>query len=115
VRPRFRLPTAAGNPVSLIGAAIATAMAVLFVALFALELFGYLTNPYIGLLTFVAVPAVFVLGLALIPLGAWRASRRSAVEQDWPVIDLRQPHQRRVIFAVTTLTLVNLLIVSLGA
>ena len=50
--------------------AIATAMATVFLGLAALHLAGYLTNPYIGLLVFVAVPAVFFVGLVLIPLGA---------------------------------------------
>ena len=63
MRMPLRIPAAARNPLSFVGAAIATAMAALFVSLFVLELLGYLTNPYIGLLVFVAVPAVFVVGL----------------------------------------------------
>ena len=70
---RIDLPSAARNPISLAGAAIATAMAVLFLVLLALEAAGQLRNPYLGLLLFVAVPAVFLLGLLLIPLGIWRA------------------------------------------
>ena len=69
---RIDLPSAARNPISLAGAAIATAMAVLFLVLLALEAGGQLRNPYLGLLLFVAVPAVFLLGLLLIPLGIWR-------------------------------------------
>jgi hypothetical protein len=115
---RFDLPSAARNPISLIGAAIATAMAIVFLALLGLELGGQLTNPYIGLLLFVAVPAVFVFGLALIPIGIWRQHRRVAAgfaEGDWPVIDLRLPRTRSVIFTVAILTFVNVLIVSLAA
>lgn len=91
-------------------------MAVLFLALFLLELFGLLTNPYIGLLVFVAVPAVFLFGLLLIPIGAWRTARRRPGETpEWPVIDLRSEHQRAVAVGVLALTMVNLLIVSLAA
>jgi hypothetical protein len=111
------LPGAARNPVSLVGAAIATAMAVVFLALFVLELLGYLTNPYVGLLVFIVVPALFVLGLLLIPFGAWWDGRRRRNGQapEWPIIDLRNPHQRTVLIAVLTLTLVNVVLVSIAA
>ena len=106
------------NAVSLVGVAIATAMAALFLTLATLQFFGYLTNPYIGLLVFVAVPTVFVLGLLLIPAGAWWAKRRAPIGSepaDWPVIDLRNARQRTVVFAVFALTVVNLAIVSVAA
>ena len=115
---RFDLPSAARNPLSLIGVAIATATAVVFLVLLALEMGGQLRNPYLGLLLFVAVPAVFLLGLLLIPLGIWRRRRRFApgrAPEEWPVIDLRLPRTRTVIFAVSMLTFVNVLIVSLAA
>src|SRR5829696_4824543 len=114
---RIDLPSAIRNPISLIGAGVTTAMAIVFVVLLALEIGGQLTNPYIGLLLFVAVPAVFVLGLLLIPIGAWRHRRRLAqgIDEDWPVIDLRLPRTRSVIFGVAMLTVVNVLIVSLAA
>ncbi len=115
---RFDLPSTVRNPISLIGAAITTAMAVVFLMLLALEMSGQLKNPYVGLLLFVAVPAVFAFGLLLIPLGTWRQHRRIAAgraEDDWPVIDLRLPHTRSVIVGVAVLTVVNVLIVSLAA
>jgi len=119
VRRIIRLPAAARNPVSLLGAAIAIAMAVLFLVLFLLEVLGYLTNPYIGLLVFLSVPALFVLGLLLIPVGVWWDARRrrrpSGEVQDWPVIDLRRPRQRSVVVGVLALTIVNLVIVSMAA
>jgi hypothetical protein len=115
---RFDLPSAARNPISLIGAAIATAMAIVFLGLLALELSGALVNPYAGLLVFVAVPALLVFGLLLMPIGVWRQHRRIAAglgEADWPVIDLRRPRTRSVIVGVAVITIVNLLIVSLAA
>lgn len=115
---RFDLPSATRNPISLIGAAITTAAAVVFLVLLALEMAGQLRNPYLGLLLFVAVPAVFIFGLLLIPVGAWRQRRRVAAglaDADWPVIDLRLPRTRSVIFSVGLLTLVNVMIVSLAA
>ena len=115
---RVDIPAMVRNPISLIGAAITTAMAIVFFALLALEMAGQLRNPYLGLLLFVAVPAVFIFGLILIPLGAWRQRRRvraGAADADWPVVDLRLPRTRSVIFGVAMLTCVNLVIVSLAA
>src|SRR5688572_21307936 len=115
----IRLPVAARNPVSLLGMAVATAMAVLFVVLVAVELLGWLTNPYAGLLMFVAVPALFVAALLLIPLGTWWTKRRDSgaagITPDWPVIDLRNPHTRSVLVGVLGLTIVNVVIVSMAA
>jgi NapC/NirT cytochrome c family, N-terminal region len=115
---RIDLPAMVRNPISLIGAAITTAMAIVFFALLGLELTGQLRNPYLGLLLFVAVPAVFIFGLILIPVGAWSQRRRvlaGEADADWPVVDLRLPRTRSVIFGVALLTCVNLVIVSLAA
>ena len=113
-----RLPDAARNPVSILGISVATAAAVVFLALLTLELAGYLTNPYVGLLVFVTVPAIFLAGLLLIPIGAWRASRRrrrGQADPEWPVIDLRDRRQRGTFAGIIALTVVNVAIVSMGA
>ena len=115
---RFDLPSAARNPISLIGVAIATAMAVVFLALLALEIGGQIDNPYLGLLLFIAVPAVFLFGLVLVPIGVWRQHRRIAAGRatdEWPVVDLRLPRTRVVIFTVALLTSFNVLLFSLAA
>ena len=57
---RVDLPSAMRNPISLVGAAITTALAIIFFVLLALELGGQLTNPYVGILLFVVVPAGLV-------------------------------------------------------
>ena len=114
----LRLPDATRNPLSLVGMAIATAMATVFLSLLLLELAGYLTNPYLGLLLFVAVPTLFVAGLVLIPIGAWIAARRrrlALADSEWPVLDLRSPRQRGILAGLLALTVVNLVIVSIGA
>jgi NapC/NirT cytochrome c family, N-terminal region len=115
---RLNLPSAARNPLSLVGVALATAMAAMFLVLLALETAGQLRNPYVGLLLFVAIPAVFLFGLMLIPVGTWRRRRRLALggePEDWPVVDFRMPRTRTVVFTVAVLTLVNLMIFSLAA
>jgi len=97
--------------------ALATAAAALFLVLFLLDSFGFLVNPYLGLLVFVTLPVVFLGGLLLIPIGAWRAARRRRLHPElpeWPVIDLRQPRQRTILGIVLSLTFANIVIVSLA-
>jgi hypothetical protein len=98
--------------------AIATARAIVFIGLAVLHFAGYLDNPYVGLLIFVAIPVLFVLALLLIPIGGWWSRRRERLHpgaSEWPVLDLRQPHQRAVLAAVLALTIVNVVIVSIAA
>jgi len=116
VRLSVHLPAAVRNPISLIGIVVATATAGVFLVLLALDLLGYLANPYIGMILFVVIPVAFVAGLLLIPIGVHRARRQApGVVHDWPVLDLRDPQKRSVVVAVLTLTFVNVLIVSIAA
>jgi hypothetical protein len=105
------------NAISLIGVALATIGAILFLTVFLIDLFGMHRNPYIGIVFFLLLPAIFLLGLALIPLGVWLDRRRQtgvlAVSQ-WPRLDLSDPVQRRATVAVLGLTVANLVIVSLA-
>jgi nitrate/TMAO reductase-like tetraheme cytochrome c subunit len=55
-----------------IGVVLTTASAVVFLVL----LFQPNNNPYFGIVVFVVIPAIFVLGLILIPIGLQLAARR---------------------------------------
>ena len=107
------------NPISLAGAVLVTVSAVVFFILYLIELLGYFRNPYAGLLVFVAVPAVFVLGLLLIPIGMiWERRRPGAAFEGarrWPLIDLNDPMQRRMTLFVAAATLANSLILSIAS
>src|SRR5262249_47360255 len=79
---------------------------------------GMLDNPYAGLVVFVALPALFRLGLLLIPIGV-RLERRAlqtdpTASVEWPVIDLRRADVRRNTLLIVTLTGVNIVIVLLA-
>jgi nitrate/TMAO reductase-like tetraheme cytochrome c subunit len=99
------------------GMAITTAAAVVFVALALAMLLGMLSNPYAGLVVFVLLPAIFVVGLLLIPVGM-RLQRKALAQgraaDDWPVIDFRHARTRRVALTVTALTAINVVIVLLA-
>ena len=105
----------ARHPISIAGAVLTTVSAVVFLALLAGLLLGLFDNPYAALVVFVAVPALFVLGLLLIPFGMWLERRRQLrhpeAVREWPVFDFRSPVTRRRVLMVVALTAVNVAIV----
>lgn len=105
------------HPLSILGAALVTVSALLFLIVYALELFGWHTNPYIGIAIFLVVPGIFVAGLLVIPLGIWleRRAARLGHPRRWPQVNLNNPHHLRVAAAVAVLTIINLAIVTLAA
>jgi len=107
------------HPVAIAGAIIATVFAAVFVALAIGLLAGlFVRNPYAGLVIFVAVPALFVAGLLLIPLGMRLERRRLRLKPEetaeWPVVDFRRARVRRTVLAITALTAVNVVIILLA-
>ena len=88
------------HQLAIAGVFITTVSGVVFLALLVAALIGLFDNPYAGLVVFVAVPAVFVLGLLCIPLGMWLQRRKLArnpdTVDDWPVFDFRVPSVRRM-------------------
>jgi nitrate/TMAO reductase-like tetraheme cytochrome c subunit len=108
------------NPISLLGGAITTAAGVTMVAYWLFELIGRPNeNPYLGIIFFLLLPALFVLGLILIPIGMYlrrRALYRSGqVPAEFPKIDFNDRIFRRGVDIVIVATIVNLLIVSLAS
>ena len=99
---------------------LTTISAVLFLVVFLADLFGLHTNPYLGIVFFLILPGLFLVGLFLIPIGAWIERRRRiagkpASEIQWPRIDLNDPVQRSRAVLVFALTMANVIIVSLAA
>jgi hypothetical protein len=108
------------NWVSYLGASLTTASAFVFLFVFFLELLGFHTNPYTGIVAFLILPALFVAGLLLIPAGMWTERRRQLAGRrperpEWPRIDLNDPPVRHAAFFVAVMTFVNVVIVSLAA
>jgi len=110
-----RFETLARHPLAIAGALITTASAVVFIALVIAELIGLLENPYSGLVVFIALPGVFLVGLLLIPLGMWleqrKLERHPEAAAGWPVIDLGKPVVRRRVLLFAALTGVNVIII----
>jgi nitrate/TMAO reductase-like tetraheme cytochrome c subunit len=69
---------------------------------------GNVSNPYIGLLTFIAIPIVFFAGLILIPIGIALGRRKAAAALN-PPVDRRAAWRRAGMF-FTIMTMANLVI-----
>ncbi len=99
---KLEVPQSAKNWVSLTGAMIA------FVALFLiifLLIVSWLTKTggtYLGLITFILLPSLLVLGLILIPVGMIISHKKKyEVARTWPIIDLnRRPHRNALMIFV---------------
>ena len=60
---------------TMVGALLATVAGCAWVLTLPTQVRGHASNPYIGILTFVMLPIVLGLGLALMPVGVWLAHR----------------------------------------
>src|SRR5260370_40009795 len=61
----------ANNPISLSGIGLTTASALILIGFSIIDVFGHggSTNPYVGIILNLWMPALFVLGVTLIPIG----------------------------------------------
>ena len=93
-----------------VGASIATVSAILIAILAIIDMAGSLHNPYVGILSFLVLPALFVFGLVLIPFGYLSARKRQT--RRLPVLDLNRDDVRLRVMLLTILTVVNVVIVA---
>jgi hypothetical protein len=108
---------ALSHPLAIVGVLVTTVSAVLFIVLMIAELLGMLENPYAGLVVLIAIPACFLMGLVLIPIGVALRRRqllRDHQAADWPVVDFRFPRVRRTVLVIASLSAVNIAIVLLA-
>ncbi|MGB9084938.1 MAG: cytochrome C, partial [Terriglobales bacterium] len=104
------------NPITLTGAVVTTSTALATIAFWFYDIFlPGPPHPYVGLLVFLILPGIFVLGLLLIPIGIW-VRRRGLLASGkmpavFPTVDLGLPVVRRTLEYVGVATVLNLLIV----
>src|SRR5262245_55697161 len=73
------------NPITLTGAILTTSAGFMLVGFWALEVLGRRhPQPYAGIVLFLILPAVFVLGLVLMPLGALLHRRKLRARGELP-------------------------------
>ena len=105
------------NPISLAGGAITSASAVTMIGYWIVELFGRPNdNPYLGIIFVFLLPALFVLGLLLIPVGIFvrrlKLQKAGKIPAVYPKVDLNDKVFRHGLDIVLVATIVNLLVVA---
>ena len=107
----------ANNPISLIGIGLTTASALILIGFWVIDVFGHggSANPYVGIILNLCLPALFILGLILIPIGILlhRRKLRAAgqLPAEYPRVDLSNPVFRNGLNFVIVATFINFVIV----
>ena len=104
------------NRLTIFGATLATVSAGAIAVMFALLVLGVVHHGYVGLVLFLILPGLFILGLVLIPVGAWW-QRKSGVARDeelrkhpFPVLDFNNERTRSVFMSIVLLTAANIVL-----
>jgi nitrate/TMAO reductase-like tetraheme cytochrome c subunit len=106
---KLKLPESSRNWLSLVGATISIISFSMIVFLFVISSFSGKGNTYLGLVIYMVLPIVLVIGLLLIPLGMFLKRRREKRtgkrdEKEWPIFDFNEVKNRNafMIFAIGT-------------
>ena len=102
------------NIISLTGVVLVTIATVTWLLFLPVTLRGGVMHPYFGIIVYLLLPGVFILGLILIPIGIYWRRRRQRVSgslpAEFPPLDLRNPELRRLAVFVLVTTLLNIII-----
>ncbi|ABF41713.1 cytochrome c family protein [Candidatus Koribacter versatilis Ellin345] len=102
------------NVISLIGTTLAIVAAANILFLFLMDVMSPHSSPYVGILAYMVMPAFLVLGLLMIPAGAWWERRRRGASS-LPTLDLNQPSQRSTVAFVVSFGIVFMMISAVGS
>jgi len=93
-----RVRRAIGNPISLIGIALAMVALGNIIFLFFIDLISDHPSPYVGILAYMIAPGILIFGLALALFGAWHYRRKAvhaaAIGKPTLKLDFSDPGQR---------------------
>jgi hypothetical protein len=115
-----KAPTLFRNYISFAGAVLVAASLASILLLFLIELTKAADNPYLGIVTYVILPAFLILGLVIIAAGMLleRRRRRRSPESEiaaYPRIDLNDPRQRRIAFSLIGVSFIFICMSAFGS
>ncbi len=114
MKPQTRFPSTVYNIISLVGLAVALFGLAAILILYVLSSLGG-SNPYLGIVMLVVLPAIMVVGLLLIPVGMWRerqlrlSGRRKAL-----IINVAKRGHRNAIITFGVGTSIFLFLTTIG-
>jgi len=113
------LPSSFYNPVTLAGIAIAVVSLGLIFFLILLETMSGSPKPYMGIIAFVILPAIMIIGLLVSLVGVVREHRRARAGKPHglhlPQIDMNNPRHRRAFVVFSAGTILLLLFSAFGS
>ncbi|HEX2327238.1 MAG TPA: cytochrome C [Candidatus Angelobacter sp.] len=102
------------NVLSLTGVVIVTTATLLWLYFLQVTIRGNIPHPYLGILIYLLIPGLFILGLILIPLGIWwnrrTKTKKGEMPAEFPPLDPSNPDLRRLIGFVGVTTILNIII-----
>lgn len=103
------------NVLTLAGVVLTTGSGITLAWFWLIELTSpHPVNPYLGILLFLILPGVFLVGLLLMPLGIWwrrrKLRKQGALPAEPPKVDLSSPGVRRALVTVGVATVLNIAI-----
>ena len=93
----------------MVGATLVTVAGFTWLFVLPTQLRGYAENPHAGIMLFIILPVLFIVGLALIPIGAFLARRHIRTTLDRAPLD-RQTSLRRLGIFVVVATILNVIL-----
>jgi len=109
------------NVISLIGGALTTSTAFIMIGFWVIDIFGHggSNNPYLGIIIFLILPGLFVLGLSMIPIGIYIRRRdllnAGQLPSIYPDIDFGDPLFRHALDFVIIATFINFVIIGVAS
>jgi len=116
----MKIPRSLDNPMSIFGGIMAVvSLAIIFFLVAHSMIFGG-GGAYTGLVTFIFAPTFLIIGLFLIPLGAYLRRRRNRKKglpgrQQWRVLDLNKKEHRNALLAFLFVSLFLVFVSSIGS
>jgi hypothetical protein len=115
----MRLRDLLRNYISIIGLALAVVAFANIVFLFLLDLTTSVKSPYLGILAYMVMPGIMILGVLLVVAGMWRErSRRLHMDPalgKFPRLDLNNPQMRSTLAFFLSFVIVFVVISAVGS
>ncbi len=115
----MKVPKSFFNWLSITGFILAVNSLILILVLFILSITSRGSSTYLGIFTYIVLPAFLTIGLLLIPLGMLSRFRKrkgiKETDQNWPVLDLNQKGHRNNVIKISIVTFIFLLASAMGS
>jgi formate-dependent nitrite reductase cytochrome c552 subunit len=116
----LKLPASSYNWTSVIGATVALISLFMIVFLFVITSIFNQGGSYIGVVIYIALPALLVIGLVMIPIGMIIKFKKQSKEKEkkvlaWPSIDFNDPKHRNAFMVFSVGSTIFLLLSAIGS